>query len=246
MSNGEWERLDEEKTFDTDAFSSFSLVAAAHELKAPLALIRQLSLMIETGENITAETARMATQIELTSERALRLTADLTRSSRLEGALFELEPINPVALCEDITHELTPLFQAHGKTISLQSRQRSLLLVANRDLLRRVIMNFSDNALHYADPAGKVELSARRIGPEYIRISVRDYGPALPATVWKTLQQHLHAPQPVHARPQSSGLGLYLADMFAQAMQGRIGAVRHRDGASFYIDMYASSQLRLL
>lgn len=225
---------------------SFSLIAAAHELKAPLALIRQLSLMIEMGRCDTGEVLRMAEQIGLTSERALRLTADLTRSARLEDALFELEPINPVALCEDVTHELSPLFAAHGKTIVMQSRQRSLLMVANRDLLRRVIMNFSDNALHYTDASGKVELSARRLNVDQIRISVRDYGPALSGNTWKTLQEHLHLPQPVHARPQSSGLGLYLASIFAKTMHGQIGATRHRDGASFYIDMYASTQLRLL
>lgn len=243
MARGDKEQLNGGELFLGD---TFSLVAAAHELKAPLALIRQLSLMIEAGESNAHDAARMATQISLTSERALRLTADLTRSARLEGAMFELEPINPVALCEDITQELTPLFEAHGKHITMQPYKRSLLLVANRDLLRRVIINFSDNALHYANPDGRVELSAQRIGDEHIRISVRDYGPALTPRVWKTLQERLHAPQPVHARPQSSGLGLYLADAFARAMDGQIGAIRHRDGASFYVDMHASSQLRLL
>jgi len=244
MTSGDRQRVGaENELFLGD---SFSLIAAAHELKAPLALIRQLALMIEMGESDAEDVLRMAEQIGLTSERALRLTADLTRSARLEDALFELEPINPVALCEDITHELAPLFAAHGKSITMQPRQRSLLMVANRDLLRRVIMNFSDNALHYTNASGKVELSARKLDADQIRISVRDYGPALTASTWKTLQERLYLPQPVHARPQSSGLGLYLASIFAQTMNGHIGAVRHRDGASFYVDMHASTQLRLL
>lgn len=246
MTRGKQERLDNKELVLEDSFSTFSLIAAAHELKAPLALIRQLSLAIERGTGDSQDVTRMAEQIGLTSERALRLTTDLTRSARLQDALFELEPINPVALCEDIAHELTPLFAAHGKRIVMRPYRRSLLLVANRDLLRRVIMNFSDNALHYADPDGKVELSAKQLGRDRVRICVRDYGPALAKDTWTTLQEHLHSPQPVHARPQSSGLGLYLADMFADAMNGHIGAIRHRDGASFYVDMYASTQLSLL
>lgn len=246
MTRGKRERLGSQELESRDSFSAFSLIAAAHELKAPLALIRQLSLMIESGTGTPHDVIRMAEQIGLTSERALRLTADLTRSVRLKDALFELEPLNPVALCEDIVHELSPLFKAHSKSIVVRPRRQPLLMVANRDLLRRVITNFSDNALYYADSEGRVELSACKVGRDQIRISVRDYGPALATDTWSALKEHLHTPQPVHARPQSSGLGLYLADVFAETMNGQIGAIRHHDGASFYVDMYASSQLSLL
>jgi len=54
------------------------------------------------------------------------------------------------------------------------------------------------------------------------------------------------APVAIHARPQSSGLGLYIAGQFADAMNGRIGVTRHRDGATFYVDLQASKQLSLL
>ncbi|HZJ34436.1 MAG TPA: hypothetical protein VFD55_00250, partial [Candidatus Angelobacter sp.] len=70
-----------------------SLVAAAHELKSPLVLVRQLSLMLEDGSVPANEQKRMLRQISLTSERALRLTSDLTRSVRLADALFTLEPV---------------------------------------------------------------------------------------------------------------------------------------------------------
>lgn len=225
-----------------------SLVAAAHELKSPLALVRQLALMLESGEVSDAERERMLRQITLTSERALRLTSDLTRSVRLDDALFQLEPINPQQLCEDIVHELTPLFQAHGKSVAVVPRRHPLLLVANRDLLRRIILNFSDNALHYGDASNTVRIQIQALqSGEVIRVGVRDFGPALSSDMWRTLQDKLSsAPQSVHARPQSSGLGLYIASQFAAAMNGRIGAIRHRDGATFYVDLHASQQLSLL
>jgi K+-sensing histidine kinase KdpD len=225
-----------------------SLVAAAHELKSPLALMRQLSLMIEAGDVSETEQKRMLQQITLTSERALRLTSDLTRSTRLDDALFRLEPINPQQLCEDIVHELTPLFIAHSRQVRLATRKHPLLLVANRDLLRRIIMNFSDNALHYAEPDSVVEIQIKAFNKgKTIRLGVRDFGPALSSDMWKSLQSKLsHAPQSVHARPQSSGLGLYIASQFADAMDGQIGVTRHRDGATFYVDLHASRQLSLL
>lgn len=225
-----------------------SLVAAAHELKSPLALIRQLSLSLEKDGLSDNEKRKILRQISLTSERALRLTSDLTRSVRLNDALFKLEPINPQQICEDIVHELSPLFKAHNRAIELVPRRHPLLLVANRDLLRRVISNFSDNALHYSDGCETVTI---RIGElrfgKIIRLSVRDYGPAIPKDAISSLNKKLFtANTTIHARPQSSGLGLYIATQFAEAMNGKIGIIRHNDGATFYVDLQASSQLSLL
>jgi signal transduction histidine kinase len=225
-----------------------SLIAAAHELKSPLALVRQLSLMLEAGDVTDDERQRMLRQISLTSEQALRLTSDLTRSARLEDALFELEPINPQQLCRDVVSELRPLFVAHGQDMRMVPNRHPLLLVANRDLLRRIIMNFSDNALHYGKTNEVVEIQINALQEgKIIRLGVRDYGPAISSDMWRTLKSKLSdAPQPVHARPESSGLGLYIASQFAEAMNGTIGVIRHRNGATFYVDLSASMQLSLL
>jgi len=236
-----------EGTHDVSQFEMTSLTAAAHELKAPLALMRQLALQLESGD-ATEEQRRMLQKITLTSERALRLTSDITRSSRLEDALFEVEPLNPEQICRDIVAELGPLFVAHGRSLALTQRTHPLLLVANRELLRRILMNFSDNALHYSEPGTAVALQIQALRKSgRIRIGVRDYGPALSADMWQSLQKRLaKSPQALHARPQSSGLGLYIASQFATAMNGSIGAVRHRDGATFYVELDASRQLSLL
>lgn len=224
------------------------LTAAAHELKSPLALVRQLALRLNDADLAPGERQRLVDQITLTSERALRLTADLTRAARLDDALFELEPINPEQICRDIVAELTPLFEAHGRGLAVMHRKHPLLLVANRDLLRRILMNFSDNALHYSEPGTVVHLQIQALQRSgTIRVGVRDFGPALSSDMWRNLQKKLaKGPQAIHARPQSSGLGLYIASQFAAAMNGTIGATRHRDGATFYVELQASRQLSLL
>lgn len=226
--------------------SAPSIVAAAHELKAPLALIRQLALSLEMEGASLGDTMRLASRIVHSSERALRLTTDLTRASRLQGTLFEFGPINPVELCEDVASELEPLFKERGLLIQARRNRRNLLAIANRDLLRRIVANFSDNALHYADGGDGIELiSSENHGA--IRISVRDYGPAIPSQIWRELNQSLgKAAQVVGSRPASSGLGLYLAAQFAEHMNGQVGAIRHRDGATFFVELPASRQLSLL
>ena len=222
-------------------------MTAAHELKSPLALVRQLSLTLENVDHSPAEIEKIAHQITLTSERALRLTTDLTKTSRLEDSLFTLEPLNPASLCESVVEELAPLYRAKGKNISFRSRQRTLLALANKDLLRRILLNFADNALHYSADDMPVVVSAQlREKGSRIRLSVRDFGPALPKNVWGFTARSLGpTAQTLHARPESSGLGIYIAHQFAEAMSARVGTVRHRDGATFYVDIAASTQLRL-
>lgn len=223
-----------------------SVVAAAHELKSPLALVRQLAFALEDEGLSTSERQRLVEQIRLTSERALRLTSDLTRTVRLDDALFQLEPVNIKTLCTDVAFQLTPLYHAYGRSIGVRRQRHVPLVVGNRELLHRVMTNFADNALHYGDSKVEFRIAVRNHG-RTVRVGVRDYGPAVPTALWQSLVRTLaYAPQSVHARPQSSGLGLYIAGQFAHVMGGQIGAVRHQDGATFYIDITASRQLQLL
>ena len=217
-------------------------ITAAHELKSPLALMRQLSLVLESGSCSRAEIARISRQMTLTSERALRLTSDLTRTSRLEDSLFTLEPVNPLSICEEIVYEVAPLYRAKGRSITFAARSRPLLALANKDLLRRILLNFADNALHYSSDEAPVVVFARSAeSGSKVRLGVRDYGPSLPAKFMLS-----KSPYSLHSRPQSSGLGMFIVNQFAETMQASVGMVRHRDGATFYVDVAASSQLRLL
>lgn len=230
---------------DGGLFALPPLVSAMHEVKSPLASIRQMALLLESGELTSQESAVYARRIELTSERALRLASDVTRAVRLETALFECEPVNPLALCDDVAQQLEALYQARGRRLEVSRRRPAPLAVANRELLRRVLVNFADNALHYAPASGVVRLQvAASRGGRQVRIAVRDYGPGVAADVWRHLTKR--PVSTISRRPESSGLGLYLSKQFAEAMGAQVGVTRHRDGASFYIDLMGSTQVSLL
>jgi signal transduction histidine kinase len=219
---------------------------AAHELKSPLVLLRQLALELATGDISEIEHARIVDQMRHISEKAIRLTSDLTRAES-QTTLFELEPVNPMDVAEDVRLELYGLYASHGRRMDVTRIRHLPPVIANRDLLRRILLNFADNALHYGDVDGAVELQAQLLNDRSaVRLSIRDYGPHMPLRNWRRLTATLSQGQPVHARPQSSGLGLYISHQFASAMNGRIGAIRHQDGASFYVELPVSHQLSLL
>lgn len=225
-----------QKNPSSDGF--FGVMTAAHELKAPTALMRQLALELREQCTSTHE-LQLLDQIILTSERSLRLTSNLTKTARLEDGLFALEPVNAQQICEEVAHELAPLYRAHDRQLVVKTRRSAPLVVANRELLRRVLMNFGDNALHYSGSQSHVVLGVDKQG-DRVQIGLRDKGPVSPHRYGTT-----HA-STMTGRPASSGLGLLIAEKFAAAMQSSIGSRRHRDGMTFFIDMHASEQLSLL
>ncbi len=224
-----------------------SFLVAAHEMKTPLSIIRQLSLTLNDDDTEISddERSRILHQIDITSERALRLVQDLTKISKLEDAMFELEPINSKKICHDVVSEISDVFKLHNRVIRFKNVRKNELIVANYELLRSVLMNFSDNALYSSNEKTEVEIKVSNVG-EKVRISVRDFGDELPLSIWRAVKKQNH--QPVHAssRPQSSGLGIFIAQSFATAMGAKIGVIRHRNGSTFYIDLNRSGQLSLL
>lgn len=225
-----------------------SFIVAAHEMKTPLAIIRQLSLTLNDPEFEVsqAERQRILNQIDLTSERALRIVSDLTKVARLEDAMFELAPINAKKVCNDIQREMAKIYALHGREIIFKNSAKEVgLAVANYDLLRSILLNFSDNALYSSEQNSKVEVSVKNVGRK-IRILVRDYGEELPLAIWRVIKKEQNQPVQAAARPQSSGLGIFIAQNFARAMGAKIGVIRHRNGNTFYVDLNKSEQLSLL
>ena len=96
-----------------------SFLVAAHEMKTPLSIIRQLSLTLNDDDTEISddERSRILHQIDITSERALRLVQDLTKISKLEDAMFELEPINSKKICHDVVSEISDVFKLHNRAI---------------------------------------------------------------------------------------------------------------------------------
>ena len=221
-------------------------MVAAHELKTPLSLIRQLTLML--GDDLTSEADKkqIRQRIVQTSEQALQLTVDLANSANLTPSLFPLEPVNPLVICQQMAAETRFNAVLYGRKISWpRSGRNSRLILANRTLLGRILANFLNNALKYTEDGSEIKVSVTA-AKEAVRLSVRDFGPMMSLREYRRLLDEVDVRKTVRTRPESSGLGIYVASQFARAMNGQIGLIRHRDGLTFYVDMPISRQLSLL
>ena len=218
------------------------ILVAAHELKAPLAVLRQLALSFDEmdakGEHIRSEMVSV-------SERAIKQVNDLAKIKRLEDGLFEMEPVPVRMVCDAVTRELEYLFNHNKRELFIKYSNRSQLVVANKDLLYSVVYNFLLNAMHYSGEGTRAELVVKDYYDK-VRIMVRDYGPALPMDVWREMKRGWVAkPTSIAMRPGSSGLGLFIASRVSRYMNAAVGAVRHRDGTSFYVELPQSRQASL-
>ncbi len=218
------------------------VLVAAHELKAPLAVIRQLAFSLD---GMAPQNEQIRNEMIQVSERAIRQVNDLAKVRRLEDGLFMMEPVSVRAVCDDVSRELIHLYGKENKDLLVKYSNRARLVTANHDLLHSVIYNFLLNAMHYSNDGTKAELLVHD-AKENIRIVVRDYGPALPVPIWRKLKEgRLSEPTSIAMRPGSSGLGLYIASEFSRYMHGKLGAVRHRDGTSLFVELPVSKQASL-
>lgn len=218
------------------------ILVAAHELKAPLAVLRQLALSFDEmdtrGEHLRSEMVSV-------SERAIRQVNDLVKIRRLEDGLFEMEPVAVREVCDAVSRELEYLFRYNRRDLYIKYTNRARLVSANRDLLYSVIYNFLLNAMHYSGEETRAELIVRDF-QDKVKVIIRDYGPALPVEVWREMKRGwIEKPTSIAMRPGSSGLGLFIASRFSRYMNAKVGAVRHRDGTSFFVELPISKQASL-
>ncbi len=219
-----------------------NILLAAHELKAPLAVLRQLALSFDFDDTANEH---IRSEMVSVSERAIKQVNDLTKIAHLEDGLFEMEPVSVRAVCDDVTRELNYLFRYNQRDLYVKYKNHARLVTANRELLHSVIYNFLLNAMHYSGKDTRSELIVNE-AKDKIRISIRDFGPALPMDVWREMKRGwINKPTSIAMRPGSSGLGLYIASKFSRYMNANVGAIRHRDGTSFFVDLPISTQARL-
>lgn len=218
------------------------ILVAAHELKGPLATLRQLALSFDgldlEGEQIRDEMVEV-------SERAIRQVNDLSKMRRLEDGLFEMEPVAVCSVCDEVSRELKYLFRENARGLKVSYKCRNGMAVANRELLFSVVYNFLLNAIHYAGEGTEARMTVREVRDQ-VRVDIRDFGPALPMDIWREMRKgFVEKPTSIAMRPGSSGLGLFIASRFSRYMNAKVGAVRHRDGTSFYVELLKSKQASL-
>jgi signal transduction histidine kinase len=239
---------------DSVLFNVPSLVAAAHELKPPRVLLRQLTFQLEQELSPTSDKNIRQTidRMRLTTERTLRLCDNLTKTARLDDALFAMEPVHLTNLMGEVVRELSPLGHALNQKIIMKSKPRKpIITIGNREILHTLFASLIDNALQYNREKRPVEVRTRLLGHDTncrIIVSVRDHGTVMDLSEFRKLSSTIgKQATPIATRPLSSGLGLFIASKFTTALGGSLSLQRHFSGGlTFSVNLPLVHQLSLL
>lgn len=218
ITNDKLRKLDETK----DEFISM----ASHQLRTPLTSIKGYLSMVLEGDAgpINIQQRKMLNQSYENSQRMVFLISDLLNLSRLNTGKFVIDP-SPVQLKDIVESEVGQLFEtAKARDVSLvyDKSVNFPVVMLDETKMHQVVMNFMDNAVYYTRAGGTVTVSLKET-PSAIECRVTDDGIGVPRSEQHRLfSKFYRANNAKAARPDGTGLGLFMAKKVIAASGGSI------------------------
>ncbi len=207
---------------------------ASHEINNPLANIstRAQALLRDEAD---AERRRKLATINSQAFRAHEMIANMmlfAHPPEISAEEFDL-----TELVDEVIAELAAGAESQATDLHLKATERPLRIVADRTQIAVALKALGQNALEAVTGGGRVEITARRIGParlneaDRVELTVRDNGPGIPSEV----RRHLFDPF-YSGREAGRGLGFGLSKCWRIVTEhgGRI-EVESDGGAAFRI-----------
>jgi PAS domain S-box-containing protein len=201
------------------------LATLAHELRNPLAPIRNSLHILRMGDDAPA-VERVHEMLERQVNHLVRLVDDLLEISRITSGKIELrtEPVEIAAAIRTAVETSKPLIEAGGHQLAITLPAQPLTVEADPLRLSQIIANLLNNAAKYTDPGGQLWLTATREGGE-VAISVRDTGIGLSADMLASVFEMFMQVDGNHKRSQGGlGIGLSLVKRLVELHGGRVEA----------------------
>lgn len=217
-TNAKLKAMDETK----DEFISM----ASHQLRTPLTSVKGYVSMVLEGDagELNEMQSKLLNQAFISSQRMVYLISDLLNVSRLRTGKFVIES-KPTNLADAVEGEINQLKEvAKGRNVTLTYNKPAEFteLPLDETKIRQVVMNFTDNAIYYTPSGGEIAVNVAETD-DTIEFTVKDSGMGVP----KSEQPHLftkfyRAGNAKKARPDGTGLGLFMAKKVVIAQGGSI------------------------
>jgi signal transduction histidine kinase len=202
-----------------------------HDLKNPVNAIDLHGQRILRDPNASERSRDAAVKIQSESQALLRMIMNLLDLSKADEG--KLQPAKDIIAINDLFSAVTlgmePRARAAGVAIDANANDASV--VADPDLLRRIIENLLDNAIRHAPEESAIRLTALRDG-DVTEIRVSDAGQGIPELLRETVFDRFVQGDNESART-GRGLGLAFTKLAIEAQGGRIWIEDGAPGAVF-------------
>lgn len=217
-TNEKLKALDEAK----DEFVSM----ASHQLRTPLTSIKGYISMVLEGDagEVNEQQQQFLQQAFASSQRMVYLISDLLNVSRLKTGTFVVERKETYLpdIVEAEVSQLVETAKSRGIELAYTKPTDFPKMMLDETKIRQVIMNFTDNAIYYTPKGGKIMVSLIE-KPRSLELTVTDSGIGVPKSEQhKLFTKFYRADNARKARPDGTGLGLYMAKKVISAQGGAI------------------------
>ncbi len=213
----------------------------SHELKAPLASMRQVFLLMlqEIAGPLNDQQRKLLRLSSNSAERLSSMVGNLLDVSRMEaGAMeYDIHPQDVVALVRLVADEFE--VQANEKRIALQLECGSEAWAeCDRDRIVQVIGNLFENALKFAPEGSRVTARVQMTDAHKVLVSVSDSGPGVPPEHKERIFEKFHqVKKGKKINGQGVGLGLAICRTIIDAHHGQIWVEDNPSGGSVFCFM---------
>jgi PAS domain S-box-containing protein len=216
----------EEQLRDNDRRKDEFLATLAHELRNPLAPIRNVigAYRLTQGEGIDLQ--KSFSIVERQVNHLVRLVDDLLEISRYNLGRIQLrtEETDLAEVIRMAVETSAPLFEEahHDLTISLPDAR--IRVKADPVRLAQVIANLLNNAAKYTDDSGRIELAVTS-GAGLVRIAVRDNGMGIRTDMLhRVFDAFEQIGDSAHRARGGLGIGLTLVRTLVELLGGSVEA----------------------
>ncbi len=216
----------------------------SHELRTPLTSIRgSLGLLLGgLAGGLPPKATELLEIAHTNTQRLIGLINDILDLDKIEaGKLeFRVEQLD----CRPLIGAALLATQGMGRERGVELRQGAIAcggeprIRGDRERLIQVLTNLLSNAIKHSHAGGVVDIESTSPRPGWLRISVLDRGPGVPAEARDRLFRKFEQSQTGPRGAGGTGLGLAICKAVVDAHHGRIGVGdRPGGGAEFYFEL---------
>ena len=219
-------KVAEEALKDADRRKDEFLATLAHELRNPLAPIRNSLHLLRLSGDLSPALNQVRDIMERQVNHMVRLIDDLLDVSRISRGKIELrkESVELATIVATAVEANRPLIESAGHQLALSLPPEPIVLDADPVRLAQIIGNLLNNAAKYTPTGGQIWLSAQVVDGEAI-LSVRDNGLGISTELLPRVFDMFAQLDSSISRSQGGlGIGLTLTKTFVEMHGGRIEA----------------------
>lgn len=208
-------------------FKEDLMATLSHEMRTPLGGLKGFLEYLQTspeGRSPTQRDEAYTTMLEAVSQMELSLTNAMQLFRAGARPAITREPIALNEVVQEVLRLFTPTAQANGVELVGLRTGSAVVVAADRELLRRIVINLVSNAILYTPSGGTVQVRLDDTA-DAVRFVVADTGPGIAESDRERIFDKFYRAAGHDGRPQripGSGLGLAIAKQAVDIHNGRI------------------------